>query len=154
VLKLLTVKTCHVTNHSQRPRTWADPFVGHKQWKREPTYNKGKHNSFVSRSYKETGLEANAEKTNCMIKPHEQNAEQYHNMTIDNISFEMEEEFKYLRTTPINQNCIHEEITDIFKSGDACHHSMKNPLSSSSLSKNLKIKICRTIILLVVLFGC
>jgi len=31
---------------------------------------------------------------------------------------------------------------------------MQNLLSSSFLSKNLKIKICRTIILPVVLYGC
>ena len=36
----------------------------------------------------------------------------------------------------------------------ACYHSVQNLLSSSLLSKNLKIKICRTIILLVVLYGC
>ena len=39
-------------------------------------------------------------------------------------------------------------------SGNACYHSVKNPLSSSLLSKNLKIKIYRTIILHVVLYGC
>ena len=34
-----------------------------------------------------------------------------------------------------------------------CHHSVQNLLSSSLLSKNLKIKIYRTIILPVVLYG-
>ena len=36
----------------------------------------------------------------------------------------------------------------------ACYHSVQNLLSSSLLSKNLKIKIYRTIILPVVLYGC
>jgi len=40
------------------------------------------------------------------------------------------------------------------KSGNACYHSVQNLLSSSLLSKNLKIKIYRTIILPVVLYGC
>ena len=40
------------------------------------------------------------------------------------------------------------------KLGNACYHSMQNLLSSSFLSKNLKIKIYRTIILPVVLYGC
>ena len=40
------------------------------------------------------------------------------------------------------------------KSGNACYHSAQNLLSSSLLSKNLKIKIYRTIILPVVLYGC
>jgi len=35
-----------------------------------------------------------------------------------------------------------------------CYHSVQNLLSSSLLSKNLKIKIYRTIILPVVLYGC
>jgi len=38
--------------------------------------------------------------------------------------------------------------------GNACYHSVQNLLSSSLLSKNLKIKIYRTIILPVVLYGC
>ena len=40
------------------------------------------------------------------------------------------------------------------KSGKACYHSVQNLLSSSLLSKNLKIKIYRTIILPVDLYGC
>ena len=38
--------------------------------------------------------------------------------------------------------------------GNACYHSVQNLLFSSFLSKNLKIKIYRTIILPVVLYGC
>ena len=37
---------------------------------------------------------------------------------------------------------------------NACYHSVQNILSSSLLSKNLTIKIYRTIILHVVLYGC
>jgi len=40
------------------------------------------------------------------------------------------------------------------KSGNACYHSVQNLLSSSLLSKNLKIKIYITIILPVILYGC
>jgi len=64
------------------------------------------------------------------------------------------EEFKYLGTTLTNQNSIQEEIKSRLKSGNACYHSVRNLLSSSLLSKNLKIKIYRTIILPVVLYGC
>ena len=39
-------------------------------------------------------------------------------------------------------------------SGNTCYHSVQNLLSSRLLSKNLKIKIFRTIILPVVLYGC
>ena len=40
------------------------------------------------------------------------------------------------------------------KLGNACYYSVQNLLSSSWLSKTLKIKIYRTIILTVVLYGC
>jgi len=75
-------------------------------------------------------------------------------MKTDNSSCESVEQFKYLGTTLTNQNSIQEEIKSRLKSGNACHHSMQNLLSSSLLSKNVKIKIYRTIILPLVLFGC
>jgi len=62
--------------------------------------------------------------------------------------------FKYLGTTLTNQNSIPEEIKSRFRSGNACYHSVQNLLFSRSLSKNLKIKIYRTIILPIVLYGC
>ena len=40
------------------------------------------------------------------------------------------------------------------KSGNACYYSVQNLLSSRLLSKNVKIKIYRTIILPVILYGC
>ena len=40
------------------------------------------------------------------------------------------------------------------KSGNVCYHTVRNLLSFSLLTKNLKIKIYRTIILPVVLYGC
>ena len=45
-----------------------------------------------------------------------------------------------------NQNSIQQEIKIKLKSGNACYHSVQNLLSSIVLSKNLKIKIYRTII--------
>jgi len=75
-------------------------------------------------------------------------------METDNNSFEMMEEFRHLRTTLTNQNSIQEEIKSRLKTGNACYHSVQNLLSSSLLYKNLKIEIYRTIILLVVLYGC
>ena len=55
-----------------------------------------------------------------------------------------------------NKNSIQEEIKGRLKVGNACYYSVQNLLSSSLLSKKLKIKILvyRTIILPVVLYGC
>jgi len=50
------------------------------------------------------------------------------------------EQFKYLGTTITYQNSIQEEIKSRLKSGNACYRSVQNLLSSSLLSKNLKIK--------------
>ena len=64
------------------------------------------------------------------------------------------EEFKYLGTILTHQNSIPEEIKSKLRSGNACYHSVQNLLSCRLLSKNLKIKIYRTIILSIVLYGC
>ena len=53
-----------------------------------------------------------------------------------------------------NKNYNQEEIQSRLKSGNGCYNSVQNLLSSSLLSKNLKIKIYRTIILPIVLYGC
>ena len=54
----------------------------------------------------------------------------------------------------MDQNYIKEEIKYSLKSGNACYYSVQNLLSSSLLSKNIKIKIYRTITLPIVLYGC
>jgi hypothetical protein len=47
-----------------------------------------------------------------------------------------------------------EKIKSRLKLGNACHYWVQNLLSSRLLSRNVKIKIYRTIILPVVLYGC
>jgi hypothetical protein len=53
-----------------------------------------------------------------------------------------------------NQNLIEEEIKWNLNSDNACYVLVQNLLSSRLLSKNLKIRICKTIILPVVLYWC
>ena len=89
-----------------------------------------------------------------MVMSREQTAGLSHTMKVDNSSIERVEEFKYLGTTLTNQSSIQEEIKSRLKLGNACYHSVQNLLSSSLLSKNLTIKIYRTIILSIVLYGC
>ena len=75
-------------------------------------------------------------------------------MRNDNSTFESVEDFKCLEKALTNQNSIPKEIKSRLRSGNACYHPVQNLLSSRLLSKNLKIKIYRTIILPVVLYGC
>jgi len=89
-----------------------------------------------------------------MIMSRVQDASRSHSIKTENSSIEGVEKFMYLGTTLTNQNSIHEEIKSRLKSGNACYHSTQNLLSCSLLTKNLKIKIYRSIILPVVLYGC
>ena len=85
-----------------------------------------------------------------MVMSRDQNAGRSYKMKTDNRSFDMVEQFKCFGTTVTNQNYIQEEIKSRLKLGNACCHSVQNILSSSLLSKYLKININRTIILSVV----
>jgi hypothetical protein len=84
----------------------------------------------------------------------DRNAGRGHGVKIDNSSIERVEEFKYLVATLTDQNSIQEEIKSRLRLGNACYHSVQNLLPSMLLSRNLKIKIYRTIILSIVLYGC
>ena len=53
-----------------------------------------------------------------------------------------------------NQNSVLEEIKCRLKAGNSYYYSVQTHLSSRLLSKNLKIKIYKTVILPVVLYGC
>jgi hypothetical protein len=85
-----------------------------------------------------------------MVMARDQNAGRGHSMKIDNNSIEMVQIF---RNNLKNQNSIQAEIKSRLKLGNAFYYSFQNLLSSRLLSKNLKIKIYRTIILPVVLYG-
>jgi hypothetical protein len=57
-------------------------------------------------------------------------------------------------TTVTNQNLIQEEIKTRLNSGNAYYLSVQSLLSSRLLSKNLKLRIYKTIIVPVFLYGC
>jgi hypothetical protein len=84
-----------------------------------------------------------------MLLSHHQNAGQIQVIKIANRCFDNVALFKYLRRTVTNQNLIKEEIKRRLISGNACYHSVQNHFSSHLLSRNIKIKIYKTIILSV-----
>jgi hypothetical protein len=79
---------------------------------------------------------------------------QKHSTEIGNRSFEEMAKFKYLGMTLTDQKCMHEKIKSRLNSGNACYHSVQSVLSPCLLSRNLKVKRYKTIILPVVLCGC
>jgi hypothetical protein len=88
-----------------------------------------------------------------MLLSRHQNAGQNHDIRIGNRWFENVAQFKYLGMTITNENLIQEGIKRRLNSGNACYLSVQNHLSSRLLSKNIGIRIYKTIILPVVLYG-
>jgi hypothetical protein len=78
---------------------------------------------------------------------------QNHDIKIAIRSFENVAQFRYLGTTVTNQNFIQMEIKRGLNSYNACYHLTQNLLSSHLLSKNIKIRIYKSIILPVILYG-
>jgi hypothetical protein len=82
-----------------------------------------------------------------MLLSRHQNAGQNYDIKVADSSFDNVAQFRYLGTTTTNQNLIQEEIKRRLNSGN-------DLLSSRLLSKNIKIRIYKTIILAVILYGC
>jgi hypothetical protein len=53
-----------------------------------------------------------------------------------------------------NQNEFHDEVKSRLNSGNACYYSVQNLSSSHLISKTVKVKIYKTVILPFVLYGC
>jgi hypothetical protein len=113
-----------------------------------------KNTETLTDASKEVGLEINVEKTKYMLLSYHQNVGQNRDIKIANKLFENVSQFKYLGMTVTNKNLIQEEIERRLNSGNACYHSVQNLLSCCLLSRNVKFRIYKTIILPVVLYGC
>ena len=98
-------------------------------------------------AYKEIGLEVNPEKTKYMIMSRDQNIVQNGNIKIGNLSFEVMEKFRYRGATVTNINDTRKEIKRRINMGNACYYSVEKLLSSSLLSKYVKVRIYKTVIL-------
>jgi hypothetical protein len=89
-----------------------------------------------------------------MIMSQHPKSGQNRNIRAVNESFENVAKFKHLGLTLTNKNDIHNEIKSRLNSGNACYHSVQNLLSSYLISKELKIKMYKTVILPVLLYQC
>jgi hypothetical protein len=120
----------------------------------EKTDNVNKTTEVILDTSKEVGLEENLEKTKYMLMLRCQKIGQKRGIKLSTRSSEDVARFKYLGTTLTYQNCMYEEIKSRLNSGNACYHSVQRLLSSCLLSRNIKVKIYKTVILPVVLYGC
>jgi hypothetical protein len=103
---------------------------------------------------KEIDLGVNLEETKYMLMLRSQKIGQKHSIKIANRSLENVVKFKYLGKTLTDQNHMHEEVNSRLNSGNACYHSIQRPVSSRLLSGNVKVKVCKIVILPVILYGC
>ena len=103
---------------------------------------------------KDIGLAVNTGKTKYMETERNRGMTANEHIRIHSNSYEKEKSFIYLGSLVRNQNSIQDVLKSRLKAGDSCYYSVQTLLSSRLLSKNLKIKIYKTIILPVVLYGC
>jgi hypothetical protein len=102
---------------------------------------------------KDVGIEINAEKIKYMIMSCHQNSGQKWNVRRANELFQNVVKFMNMGMTLINHD-IYDEIKSRLNSGNECYYSFQNLLSSCLISKELEIKICKILILPIVLYGC
>jgi phenylalanyl-tRNA synthetase beta subunit len=103
---------------------------------------------------REVGLAVNSEKTKYVVVSRHQDVGQDHSLLVRSKSCENVAEFKYMGRTVTNQNCIHEEIKNTLNFGNACYHFLQSVSSFHLLSKSIKNKTYKTMILHAVLCGC
>jgi hypothetical protein len=84
---------------------------------------------------------------------HYQNAGKYYSLTVSNKSFENAAKFKCVGTTVTNRKFAHKEVQSGLNSENACYHSGKDRLSCL-FSNNRSIRIYKSLILSVILYGC
>jgi hypothetical protein len=102
---------------------------------------------------KEVGLEVNPEKTKYMLMSHSQKIGQKDSIKLANRSSDDVGKFKYLGST-LTEKISCTEIKSRLNSGNACYHLFQSLLSSCLLSKKIKVKMYKTIIMPVVLYWC
>ncbi|KAJ4433245.1 hypothetical protein ANN_15504 [Periplaneta americana] len=121
---------------------------------KEKVFAERENTGLLLEASKAIGLEVNPEKTKHIIMSRDQNIVRNEYIRIGDLSFEEVEKFKYLGATVTNINDTQEKIKRRINMGNAYYYSVEKILSSSLLSKNLKVRIYKTVILPVILYGC
>ncbi|PSN38677.1 hypothetical protein C0J52_08897 [Blattella germanica] len=113
-----------------------------------------KDNMHILRSNtRKLGLEVNVNKTKYKVTHRNASYNENGQLMTNEGNFEEVAEFKYLGALITNRNEIQKEIKHRLNSGNACYYALQRLLSSQLLSKNIKLKIYKTVILPVILYG-
>jgi hypothetical protein len=120
----------------------------------ENIYTIQKNTKALLDASKEVGLKVNPEKIKYTLVSRCQKAGQRQSIKIANRSFEDVAKLNYLGISLTDQNCTQVGIKSRLNLGNAFYHSVQSLLSSCLLSRNVKVKVCKIIILPVVLYGC
>jgi hypothetical protein len=110
----------------------------------------------LKKAGEEVGLEFSEEKTKYMLVDRLGEELDVSDLEVDNMIFEKVSIFKYLGGLLEDRKDmgIGAEIKQRLNSGNACFYALNKLLKSRDLSRNTKLRIYKTIILPVVLYGC
>ena len=97
-------------------------------------------------------LVVNMDKTKYMITSRETLNGNFH-LTRDEGDIEKMSVFKYLGALITKNNEVEKEVKHKLNIRNACYYSVQELFSSQILSRNIKLRICETTILPVVLYG-
>jgi len=100
------------------------------------------------------GLQVNIDNTKYMIINQDTGNEGDKNIRISYEVIEKGNKFTYLGTYVTSKTEVAEKIKSRLVSGNACFYSVQKFLTSQLISRKLKMKIYRTVILPVLLYGC
>ena len=102
---------------------------------------------------KEISLQVTADKTKYMAMSRDQNAGRSHNKKDSKQFLGKSGSVQIFRNNFDKSKLYSGKIKSSLNSGNICYHSVQNLLYSSLLTKNVKLKIYRTIIVPVVCMG-
>jgi hypothetical protein len=101
----------------------------------------------------EMGLRIHRDKTMYMLSSRKSSSGQDRNIIINGATYKKCSSFKYLGSLITEDNNMKEEIRSRIAGGNRCYLALQRIFKARSLSKNLKLKVYRTIVRPVVMYG-
>ena len=109
--------------------------------------------SSLEKESRRLGLAVNEDKMKYIISTHKQAARIGPHVTIDSYAFEVVKDFVYLGTNINNNNNVSMEIRRRLTLANKCCFGLSRQLSSKALSRRTKLRLYKSLILPVLLYG-